>query len=69
MPSPPTEFGAPVRVPPMTAGQDARAANAQARGALATANHRLVDDRAFYLSVCAALSVHTPAATDRLARA
>ncbi len=53
-----TEFGAPVRVPPMTAGQDARAANAQARGALASANTRLADDRAFYAAVCAAFGSH-----------
>ena len=36
----------------MTRGQDAKAALAQSRGDLATANTRLGNDRAFYADVC-----------------
>ena len=56
LPTPPSEFGVPVTVPPMHAGQDARAANAQARGALAQANDRLMADSAFYGAVCSGFS-------------
>ena len=56
LPTTPTEFGTPVPVPPMNRGQDVRAANAQARGALAQANHRLRDDHAFYVGVCGEFS-------------
>lgn len=56
LPAAPSDFGVPVTVPPMRAGQDARAANAQARGALATANTRLSNDRAFYAATCQGFS-------------
>ena len=56
LPPAPSEFGVPVTVPPMRAGQDARAANAQARGALAQANDKLMSDRAFYDAVCRGFS-------------
>ena len=36
----------------MRTGEDVRAANAQARGALDDANHRLMSDDAFYDAVC-----------------
>lgn len=40
----------------MHAGQDVRAANAEARGALDTANTKLMSDRAFYIAVCQGFS-------------
>ena len=43
----------------MRAGQDARLANAQARVALDTSNHRLMADDAFYDAVCRDFSTPT----------
>ena len=59
LPVPAVSFGRPVSVPPMRAGQDVRLANAQARGALDTANHRLMADDAFWDAVCRDFSTPT----------
>ena len=56
LPRPPSDFGVPVKVPPMHSGQDVRAANVEARGALDNANTKLMSDRAIYIAVCQGFS-------------
>lgn len=51
LPAAPSDFGKPVAVPPVKAGDDARAVAARSLAALRQANSRLRDDWAFYADV------------------